>query len=166
MADAVDKVYLVTSGSYSDYGVNAVFLDKAEAEQYAAELNKCAGHDDADVDEWDVGRPQDGKVLRQCWEARIDAKTGAMPANEEFAPNFPGWMMASPNAKVDREYDVAHEARCFMNPLSRSWGLPLQPCIVRRVSFVSQEHANKLAIEARQEILRVAAQRQTEAVNG
>lgn len=29
------KVYIVTSGSYSDYGINRVFLDRGKAEKYA-----------------------------------------------------------------------------------------------------------------------------------
>ena len=29
------KVYVITSGEYSDYGIDAVFTDKALAEEYA-----------------------------------------------------------------------------------------------------------------------------------
>lgn len=44
------KVYIVTSGCYSDYHINAVFLDKAQAEYYCA-LHKL---EDADIEEYDT----------------------------------------------------------------------------------------------------------------
>lgn len=34
------KVYIVTAGSYSDYGIEAAFTDKAKAEFYCAENNR------------------------------------------------------------------------------------------------------------------------------
>lgn len=44
------KVYIVTSGSYSDYGIRKVFLDEDKAEKYA----KAHSDNDAGVEEWDV----------------------------------------------------------------------------------------------------------------
>lgn len=35
----MSKVYIVTSGSYSDYGINRVFKDKRKAEVWCAEKN-------------------------------------------------------------------------------------------------------------------------------
>lgn len=34
------KIYVVTSGCYSDYGIDAVFVDKKEAAKFAAVKNK------------------------------------------------------------------------------------------------------------------------------
>lgn len=34
------KVYIVTAGSYEDYGIEAVFTDKAKAEYYCAKNNR------------------------------------------------------------------------------------------------------------------------------
>lgn len=34
------KTYVVTSGCYSDYGIDAVFVDKKEAAKFAAVKNK------------------------------------------------------------------------------------------------------------------------------
>ena len=34
------KIYIVTSGCYSDYGIDAVFLDEKEAEKYIAEARR------------------------------------------------------------------------------------------------------------------------------
>lgn len=43
-----DKVYIVTSGSYSDYGIRRVFLDGEKAHKYASY------HNDYEVEEWDT----------------------------------------------------------------------------------------------------------------
>ena len=45
-----DKVYIVTSGVYSDYHIQAVFLDETEAKAYADACNEYT-----DVEEWAVG---------------------------------------------------------------------------------------------------------------
>ena len=34
------KIYIVTAGSYEDYGIEAVFTDKAKAEYYCAKNNR------------------------------------------------------------------------------------------------------------------------------
>ena len=54
------KIYIVTSGEYSDYHINAVFSTKEEAEKYCA-LNNKAGDNwtDCEIEEWDT---QDYKI--------------------------------------------------------------------------------------------------------
>lgn len=42
-----DKVYIVTSGYYSDYNINAVFKDRSKAEVY------CSCHEDCGIEEYD-----------------------------------------------------------------------------------------------------------------
>jgi hypothetical protein len=37
------EVYLVTKGKYSDYSVHGVFIDKAIAEEYAAQISDMMG---------------------------------------------------------------------------------------------------------------------------
>lgn len=52
------KVYVITSGSYSDYGIEAVALDKDEAERICATLNdgrKYSFDDICYIEEWDTG---------------------------------------------------------------------------------------------------------------
>lgn len=47
------KVYIVTYGSYSDYGIDAVFLDREKAAFYCDVHNK--GHyDEHRIEEWDT----------------------------------------------------------------------------------------------------------------
>lgn len=43
-----DIVYIVTSGCYSDYSIDAVFKDKAKAEFY------CKCHTDCEIEEWNL----------------------------------------------------------------------------------------------------------------
>lgn len=45
------KVYIVTGGCYSDYHIDAVFLDKAQAEYYCALLKPDAHIEEYDTDE-------------------------------------------------------------------------------------------------------------------
>lgn len=40
-------IYIVTSGEYSDYGIDAVFQDRRKAESY------CECHPDAEIEEWE-----------------------------------------------------------------------------------------------------------------
>lgn len=53
------KIYIVTSGEYSDYGINAVFLDKHEAELYCATHNKKKRWCDCVIEEYET---KDGKI--------------------------------------------------------------------------------------------------------
>lgn len=54
------KIYIVTSGCYSDYGIDAVFLDEKEAEKYIATKNKeDSWHDNYGIEEYET---QDGKI--------------------------------------------------------------------------------------------------------
>jgi len=51
----MDKVYVVTEGSYSDYHIVAIFSDKNNADIHAALLNSTESfYDEARVEEWDV----------------------------------------------------------------------------------------------------------------
>lgn len=45
------KIYVVTSGEYSDYHIDAVFLDKQKALQYCAANGIC---EDVSIEEWET----------------------------------------------------------------------------------------------------------------
>lgn len=47
----VTTIYIVTSGSYSDYGINAAFTDKALAERYLADH---AHNNDEQIEEYEA----------------------------------------------------------------------------------------------------------------
>lgn len=68
-----DKVYVVTSGCYSDYCIDAVFKDKSKAENY------CSCHEDCEIEEFnfsdnDIFTPFDCVVInfRICNDYRED----------------------------------------------------------------------------------------------
>ena len=50
------KVYLVTQGSYSDYHIDSVFLDRALAEERVEKMGRVEpySYDAAEIEEWDV----------------------------------------------------------------------------------------------------------------
>lgn len=45
------KIYIVTSGEYSNYGINAVFSTKENAEKY---IDILYSSDNVEIEEWDV----------------------------------------------------------------------------------------------------------------
>jgi len=51
----IKKVYIVTSGAYSDYSIEAAFSTEAAAEKFASLFG---GLDDACVEEYEVDRPE------------------------------------------------------------------------------------------------------------
>jgi hypothetical protein len=50
------KVYIITAGEYSDYGIKTVFLDPKEAQAYCDAHNNLreSSYDKFGVEEWDV----------------------------------------------------------------------------------------------------------------
>lgn len=69
-------VYIVTTGSYSDYRIDSVWSTKAQAEQLVAHLQRC-GIDDAEIAEWTVDHRTDPlPVPEYC--VRLNMTTGAV----------------------------------------------------------------------------------------
>jgi len=48
------KVWVVTSGEYSDYGIEAIFSSPTLANKLVQSLNQRKGHDYADFQEWEL----------------------------------------------------------------------------------------------------------------
>ena len=61
------KIYIVTSGIYSAYRINRVFLDKNKANEYAEWLND----DNVTVEEYDTS---DDDVIDKQYKIRVDLK--------------------------------------------------------------------------------------------
>lgn len=53
------KIYVVTSGCYSDYGIDAVFVDKKEAAKFAAVKNKSGNYTTYRIESYET---DDGKI--------------------------------------------------------------------------------------------------------
>lgn len=129
----MSTVYTVWSGSYSDRGMHAVFSTEEAANSYVYEYNQTesARYEPASVEPYEVDADQ-GKICRQYWVCCIDKDGNDLPewkarGKELGPPHIPG--------------RAARYANGFSNKF--------QGC-----SYDSEEHAHKLAVEARQEWLR------------
>lgn len=73
------KVYVITSGEYSDYGIRAVALSREKAELICAMLNSTKRYysDVATIEEYDTDEIQCGvnEDVGLCYEARFNYKT-------------------------------------------------------------------------------------------
>ena len=129
------KVYCVFQGCYSDRDCIAVFDNKEQAEQYSNALNDI---DYSDVEEFELNqitRPITKKKVR-CWYALIWIK--------DIVVCFAGIQNYS-HKKGDLEesegfeiVDISHNKR---NKIEKDI------YYIRVISYVSKEHAKKVAIE-------------------
>ena len=73
------KVYVITSGEYSDYCIQTVALSREKAEQICAMLNGSKGYysDAATIEEYDTDEIQceTNEDVNLCYEAAFDYKT-------------------------------------------------------------------------------------------
>ena len=147
------KVYVVTSGQYSDYGIDAIFSTLDKANEYVAFCRKV-GQDTNDVDEREVDEPHD-RMHHQYWIATVhlpssdiwDGKVSLGRKRRVKGQNVGPFFRAGTPERSEHEYDLP-------NQQNRKWfedRMEVQ-------SFVSQEHARKLAAEARQLFLRLRDQ--------
>lgn len=89
------KIYIVTSGSYSDYGIDAVFTDKEKAEHYA-EWKYDARVEIYDTDEVDdveevyyvdvTGQCIDGKFLAP--DVRVEKRDYELQNHNTFVQDY------------------------------------------------------------------------------
>ena len=61
------KVYVITTGSHSDYQIRRVLTDRVRAEKLVAVWNATTNYDIAQVQEWDTD--EQPETLVQQWEA-------------------------------------------------------------------------------------------------
>lgn len=114
------KVYLVTSAW--DEKPKALFLDKAEAEAYADDLNRCHSGNPCEVVERRLGRPNAKRprwswfVTQHYWDDRPTEVTE-------------GWTMALESETGEVEYNSPGGPRCW--------------------SYVSEAHARELLAKAK-----------------
>ena len=60
------KIYIVTCGEYSDYGILAAFLDETKAKMFVEKYNRGYGtrnYDEAKIEEYEEGVPFDFETL-------------------------------------------------------------------------------------------------------
>jgi uncharacterized protein (TIGR02996 family) len=140
------KVWLCSSGSYSEYTVDAVFLSEAEAKEYDRLRGQTTYSNVNEIEQMMIGRPANGQLLRDRYISLIDLITGEITHDE------PDKVMASAGDHVNRSPTAA--VQWIANPAGprRRGGTNL---CERISSYESQEHADKLAVEWRQEFLRL-----------
>jgi hypothetical protein len=139
------KVYIITSGSYSDYGIHGVSLSKKKAR---AAIDKAKAADeywacDADIEEWEAD-----EVLQRenqtYWACGMLLDDGSVV--EPRAEGYQSTIFDKPFRSRIEQYGVKVP---FYNN---------RP-IVRTRSTVSAKHALKVAVEARQKWLREKAEK-------
>lgn len=125
------KLYVVTSGSYSDYPINCIFSNKEKADTYASNIY------DGRVEEWNLDEFAEYEPMMR-YTSRI-SNDGTI---QRCAPDK---CMGMKNQRADNVI-------VYTSPDNRP-----STYILHTSSYISQEHADKLAIEKRQEILREKA---------
>lgn len=124
-------IYVVTSGSYSDYTISGVFSTKEGADRYISESSKHCYSEDR-VEEFQLDSESE-KIMRTVWWAYCSVPTG------EVVACYCSKGMANKNHRVD-DWDGD--------------SIDNQKANVLACSYVSEEHAIKVAVERRQEVLR------------
>jgi len=124
------EIYIVTQGSYSDYHIKACFSNRKYAEDYCANVNNLDNRytDEAIIEEYDVDDSEvRNLIIRSVW--RIDIK---FPSGEFSYPEESKVLVdATKRGQADTYVDFATAE-----------------------SYISMDHAKKLAVEARQQWLR------------
>lgn len=135
------KVYLVTSGEYSDYSINGIFSTRTLAHAFIEEMNKEEIRvltDDENIEEWEVDAQVSARTMT-AWQCGIMLDTGEI---------------------IEGPYKYDSLCRPFRGEvLQEEVAVPMYGMrkITRVCSGISADHARKLAVEARQAWLRKEA---------
>lgn len=101
------KVYLITSGEYSDYQIEAVSLDEKEAERICGMLNKNRYCDTCDIEIYDTDEVKvdsNEEVLDRFW-MQVGYKTGKM-----YCYDSPVAVLGE-NNEIKVKYGYSNESR-------------------------------------------------------
>jgi len=128
MGEKMKKVFVVSEGCYSDYHICAIFDDEELAKKYC-EVHK-ARHSDYECEEWPVNDWDTEEIARthyQCWLFIVTGEIKTEMATDAFE---------------------RPELRLIEYPTCPSKGYSSNP-VVYGNSFVSKEHARKIASDRR-----------------
>lgn len=115
-------VYLVTHGSYSDYRIDAAFLDKAKAERYCAIVGTVGYGNKLEIEVWDTesGEPLIAKDLH-WYSVFVNTSTymNVQLLDEPPNPMYARWTICEPATYADGMYarvylqarDAAHAVK-------------------------------------------------------
>lgn len=126
------KVYLVATGCYSDYGIDAVFLDEKLAETFAERLRR-AGHT-AEVDERIV--LDEIPEWQPCWIWSCTVRNGEVLASTPAPMDQGHWLTDGSTPDTARETHVSTHA------LGTSASMPGHTTAIS-ISGAVREHVEK-----------------------
>ena len=127
------KVYLVSQGIYSDFVIKAVFSNRETADKYAAVIGE---RDYGNVLEYELDDPS--------WAEWVNEPVYTVEINES-GNEISRWDYADlhkKNERAEREYGF-----------KKDYMAPKYPITFEGVSYISFDHALKLASEERQKWL-------------
>jgi len=134
------EIYVVTKGEYSDYHIVGCFKTRKKAEKIVEQLSQVRGTN-ASIETYNLDDVDfDNLALRPKWSAVINIDTGNLTEED------PLYDLVDPNERgVSSTYVCSNYAQGGTEKAISC-------------SYISQKHANKLAVEARQKTLRLTAE--------
>lgn len=135
---AEGKVYVVTSGEYSDYRIVGIYSTEDKAQRVMdADRGDIDLYDEYRIEEWDIDEIDHSEyVLKTGYYARIKTENGDIYDSGQFE------RYVKPNARIGSSWDDIPDWSYKYNHTQTA------------VSYISSEHAVKLAVEYRQTWLR------------
>ncbi len=142
------KVFIVTSGCYSDYGIDKVFLDEPAAQKYCDVHNEGRGkyHDDYEIEEWPLDDWDTEEIMRTYYTCYLFIDNGEIKS--QYSNNVVERPEVRHNDHIIR--DNPEVGGYVDHGKSRR--------IVGGNSYISAEHALKIAADRRTIILAETAE--------
>lgn len=145
------KIYVVTKGEYSDYSIVGVYSNREKAEEVVERKpgGEWAGIDTFEIEEYDLDAPVTERYRKKfiCYlsvesgEILKERETGETVSDAQF-------MVARGETEIRDDYWYTVWEPHYINKKIQA---------IEAMSSVSREHAQKLAVEKRQELLRSKA---------
>ena len=135
----INKIYIVTVGSYSDYQIYKCFINKEDAEDYAEKV-------EGTVEEHNLH--EDKIEMRQYWSGSITMAGSINLYNYDQFEEASAVKRSEMNL-IDSYWKLSEEEINF-SYRPRTYNIN----IAYAISYVSKEHCNKLLVEVWQKWLR------------
>lgn len=139
----IGKVYVVTSGRYSDYGIDHIFLNEEDADKYVEEKNK-GDYNQFCVELYNLNKTN--IKTRECWQLDVYSKEPIFKRIEHYVEDAVEENKKSEINKYDWCWEKNYEPTEYIKKNGELIG--------KVHSYVSEDHCKKLAVELYQEFLR------------
>ena len=148
MAQKKKCSWIVTDGDYSSYRILAVFSSEELAEEFCEKYNSVEPlFRKASPEQWLIDKMADIEY-KETWQTTIALTEGV---DNQKKPLTPGTIYITYKGSIE-EWQPGQ--RGYVEYFKGYYSSTTPPRRAKAVSFISQEHANKLAIEAYQAYLR------------